>query len=193
MFDSWQAAIALIVAVLIAYAVILWVGTIVWAYRDIRERTRDGWSQAVAVALVVFFNIPGLGLYLILRPRETLTEAYERRLEAEALMREMPERLSCPKCDRPVKEDFLLCPYCRTSLRQPCLGCGRALELAWDACPYCGAQGPQAMLAGATGAARPHAPTAGQPSSIPDELTRQPTPPPAGSGTPQAGIGRPTP
>ena len=157
--DNWEGLIALVAAVLITYAVVLWLGTIVWTYRDIRGRTQDGWSQGIAVLLVVLFNIPGLFLYLILRPHETLAEAYERRLEAEALMRDTPERGACAKCERTVKEDFLVCPHCRTSLRDPCLGCGRALELRWLACPYCGADGPRAVAkAGARSAVEAAAP-----------------------------------
>lgn len=160
---SWQFVIALISAVLIAYAVILIVGMAVWAYRDIRQRTHDGWSQAVAVALVVVMNLPGLVLYLILRPTETMSEAYERRLETEALLRELPERRTCPRCDRVARDDFLLCPHCRTVLREPCLGCGRALELEWAVCPYCGAQGPDAIRTGT--------------STPPASLQHQPAPP----------------
>lgn len=156
MFNDWQSAFALVASILIAYGVILWIGTIVWTYRDIRERTRDGWSQAVAVALVVLFNIPGLILYLILRPSETLSEAYERRLENEAIRRDLAEQLrSCPSCSRPAEEDFLLCPYCRARLRQPCASCGRALELSWAACPYCGAPGPQPVTAAMSAAGTP--------------------------------------
>ena len=143
--DNWEGVLALVAAVFITYAVVLWLGSIVWTYRDIRGRTQDGWSQGIALSLVALFNIPGLFLYLILRPHETLAEAYERRLEAEALMRDTPERMGCPRCERTVKEDFLVCPHCRTSLRDPCLGCGRALELRWSACPYCGADGPRAV------------------------------------------------
>jgi hypothetical protein len=135
--------IAIVAAVLIAYAVILWLGTILWAYRDIRERTRDGMTQTIALLLVVIFNIPGLILYMILRPRETLSEAYERRLEAELLMREAPETVSCPGCLRHAREDFVICPYCRTKLRERCTSCGKHLDLQWSACPYCGAPGPQ--------------------------------------------------
>lgn len=181
MFDSWESIIALVAAILIAYAVILWLGTIVWTYRDMRERTRDGWSQAVAVLLVVLFNIPGLFLYLILRPHETLTEAYERRLEAEALMRDLPEqRPSCPICARMVNEAYLLCPYCCTKLREPCSGCGRALELGWIVCPYCGAQGPQNDVAAKApmAAGRPTA-AAAQPSPRSTEQAPQA----AGAGT----------
>ena len=138
MFDSWESTVAVVVAILIAYAVVLSVGAIYWTYRDVRERTRDGWAQAVSVLLVAIFNMPGLMLYLILRPHETLNEAYERRLEAEVLMREMPEeRPACPGCQRPISEEFIVCPQCRTKLRQPCASCGRPLDLNWTACPYC--------------------------------------------------------
>lgn len=188
MFDSWESIVALVVAVLIAYAVILWLGTVVWTYRDIRERTADGWSQSVSIALVVLFNIPGLVLYLILRPHETLTEVYERRLEAEALMRDMPEpRPSCPTCKRGLGDRFLLCPYCRTQLRQPCSSCKQPLELNWVMCPYCAAPGPQAA------SAPPPAPAAStQPrltTSAPIQSS-SPTPgprttPPAATPTPQ--------
>jgi cbb3-type cytochrome oxidase subunit 3/predicted RNA-binding Zn-ribbon protein involved in translation (DUF1610 family) len=143
MFDDWESLLAVAVAVLIAYGAVLWLGIIVWIYRDIRERTRDTASQIMAGLLVVLFNIPGLFLYLILRPHETLIEAYERRLEGEALIRELAEqRRSCPSCDAPIREEFLLCPQCRTRLQEPCSGCRRALELTWNACPYCGVAGP---------------------------------------------------
>ncbi len=138
MFDSWESTVAVIVAILIAYAVVLWIGTLVWTYRDVRDRTRDGWTQSVSLLIVAVFNMPGLVLYLILRPHETLNEAYERRLEAEALLRDMPEQQpACPGCQRGIKDDFIVCPQCRTKLRQPCASCDRPLDLAWTACPYC--------------------------------------------------------
>ena len=138
MFDSWESTVTVVVVILIAYAVVLSIGAIYWTYRDVRGRTRDGWAQAVSVLLVAIFNMPGLMLYLILRPHETLNEAYERRLEAEVLMREMPEeRPACPGCQRPISEEFIVCPQCRTKLRQPCASCGRPLDLNWTACPYC--------------------------------------------------------
>jgi RNA polymerase subunit RPABC4/transcription elongation factor Spt4 len=145
---SWQTILMVILIPLIAYSVILWLGVIMWTYNDIRERTRDSWSRWVSVLLVVLFNFPGLVLYLVLRPKETLADAYERRIEAEALMRDLPEeRPSCTRCGRTVKESFRLCPYCRTVLRQECKTCNQLLELTWVACPYCGAEGPQAASA----------------------------------------------
>ena len=144
MFDSWESTVAVVVAVLIAYGVVLWLGTIVWAYRDIRSRTQDGWTQAVSVLLVVIFNLPGLFLYLVLRPQETLNDTYERRLEAEALMRDMPEPLAtCPTCKRTVRQDYLVCPDCSTALKEACSNCSRPLETSWSTCPYCASDGPK--------------------------------------------------
>lgn len=175
MFDDIGSVAALVGAILGAYAAILWLGIIVWTYRDIRARTHDTWSQAVAVLLVALFNIPGLFLYLILRPHETLAESYERRLETEMIRQEFAEhRRSCPSCQLPVREDFLLCPNCRTTLREPCLVCNRPLSLEWVACPYCGSQGPRgtrearvASVKAAMTAQQPAAPVAAEATAQP--------------------------
>src|SRR3712207_6981071 len=57
-------------------------------------RSRDPFLQVGALFLVLMFNLPGLLLYLIGRPRETLTEAYARTLEEEALLQELEDRKS---------------------------------------------------------------------------------------------------
>jgi RNA polymerase subunit RPABC4/transcription elongation factor Spt4 len=136
---SWQDTVWLVVALLVAYGVVLWLSALAWVYRDVKSRTNDSVSQLVSVFLVLIFNLPGLFLYLVLRPQETLTEAYERTLETEAMLQEVERLATCPSCRRRIEEDYLLCPYCRTSLRKPCAQCGRALSFGWVACPYCGA------------------------------------------------------
>lgn len=194
MFDDWQSALAIVGAIFIAYGVILWIGTVVWTSRDIHDRTRDGVLHWVGPALVVLFNVPGLILYLMLRPGETLAEAYERRLETEAIRRDLAATLhSCPSCARPVDDEFLLCPYCRTRLREPCASCARPLDLAWVVCPFCGAAGPQPVTAAAPAAAAParapkaraHAPptAAPPPAAVPPP---EASPPPAASTTPSS-------
>ena len=70
----------------------------IWAFRDIRARTQDFLSQVLAVVLVAVFPIGGLFIYLILRPRQTLAEIYERQLEEESLLAEMTERQTCSNC-----------------------------------------------------------------------------------------------
>jgi RNA polymerase subunit RPABC4/transcription elongation factor Spt4 len=80
----------------------------------------------------------GAILYLVLRPRETLAEKYERSLEEEALLQDIEERQICPGCKQPIERDFMICPICHVTLRQPCVHCGRLVHPRWNVCPYCG-------------------------------------------------------
>jgi RNA polymerase subunit RPABC4/transcription elongation factor Spt4 len=139
MVDSWQGGVTLAVVAVVAYLVVMWIGALVWVYRDISARTRDPVTQTISILILVIFNLPGLLLYLILRPKDTLAERYDRQLEAEALMQELQDQPACPACRRRSEPDFLMCPYCRAALREPCSECGRALAFGWVACPYCGA------------------------------------------------------
>src|SRR5438270_8876799 len=61
----------------------MWLGIVLWTLRDVRARSRDVLAQGAAVLMVAVLNVFGLVLYLMLRPRETLSEAYERSLEEE--------------------------------------------------------------------------------------------------------------
>ncbi len=135
--DNWENVATLAGTVAGAYVLVLWIGIIAWTYRDIRDRTRDTAFQIVAVLLVLVFNIPGWFIYMILRPSETLAGAYARSLEEEALLQELEEQGICPSCKRYVSADFVICPYCRTQLKEPCANCGRLLNFNWVACPYC--------------------------------------------------------
>jgi RNA polymerase subunit RPABC4/transcription elongation factor Spt4 len=119
------------------YLAALVLGMVIWTIRDIRARTHDIFSQILAVLLVLFLNLPGLFLYLILRPRETLAEGYERLLAEEALLQEIEDRRLCPGCGQRIESGWLLCPMCRTELKQKCSHCGELLALDWKACPYC--------------------------------------------------------
>ncbi|MCD6520454.1 MAG: zinc ribbon domain-containing protein [Anaerolineae bacterium] len=124
--------------VLGAYAVALYLGLVVWTFRDVRARTRDVLAQIMATLLVVLFTVPGLIVYLLLRPQHTLAEEYERSLTEEAILQDLEERRVCPNCQRRVEPDFIVCPYCHHQLRLRCVGCGRLLDPTWDVCPYCG-------------------------------------------------------
>lgn len=109
----------------------------VWAFRDARSRSRSTAAAVVATALVLLLPVAGLVVYLLLRPRETLMETYDRALEQEALLQQIEEPVTCPGCARRVAEAWVVCPDCRTQLRRPCSACGQALDLRWQICPYC--------------------------------------------------------
>lgn len=119
--------------------VFFWLAMVIWTYRDMRARSRDILAHLFVVGVVAVLNIPGLVIYLLLRPRETLSESYERSLEEEALLQEIEEKPTCPGCGHRVHVDWQACPYCHTRLKQPCVHCHNLLELSWTLCPYCAA------------------------------------------------------
>lgn len=61
----------------------------VWTWRDVSARSRDSLVRFGALALAI--GLPGFGIliYLLLRPRETIAERYERELIEELLAREV--------------------------------------------------------------------------------------------------------
>lgn len=114
-----------------------WLTIIVWVYRDMRSRSRDTLAQLGAALMVAILTLPGLIIYLFLRPRESLAESYERSLEEEALLQEIEEKVTCPGCGQRVRENWQACPHCYTRLKKPCIHCRQMLELSWQVCPYC--------------------------------------------------------
>ena len=142
---SGLAGITSVVGLLaLVYLVLLWAASVLWVYRDVRTRSEDAPTHLVAVAIAVIFPLVGLPIYFVLRPGETFIEAYDRRLEQDALLSELHAVHACPNCRRPVQDEFSLCAYCGTALKQPCGQCGRPLLTLWHNCPYCGFVRPQA-------------------------------------------------
>jgi len=138
-----QPILSFVLLLLGGYAALLLIALVIWTFRDIRSRSRDILVQLLAALLVLVFNLPGLVLYFILRPRQTLAEGYEQALGQEALLQDIEERHICPSCRRKAEADFMVCPYCHTSLRKQCSNCQRILHLDWGTCPYCGHPQPQ--------------------------------------------------
>jgi len=130
--------IQLLAAFFGAYFLAMWISLVIWTFRDVRARSRDLFLQILSLALVVVFNLPGLVLYFLLRPRETLAEAYERELAEEAMLQDIEEKQACPNCHQKIQPDFILCPNCRTTLKRQCEHCHRLLSLRWTVCPFCG-------------------------------------------------------
>ncbi len=136
-----------------AYFVAFWFSMIVWTFRDIRARSRDLFTQALGTLLVLPpppLNLGGLVLYLILRPRETLAEMYERSLEEEALLQGIEDVEICPACKQLTEPDYIICPHCYTQLKRKCPDCGRLMELTWTVCAFCGGKTAQQPLPAST-------------------------------------------
>lgn len=133
-------AVQVMLAVSGAYLVALWFVLVVWTYRDIESRSKNVFTQIVGTLMSVLFFIPGTLLYLLLRPKETLDTTFQRTLEEEYLLQDLEEQPVCHSCARPVNDDYVLCPNCRTTLRQPCVSCDRLISVKWGVCPYCASE-----------------------------------------------------
>lgn len=117
------------------FAIVLWLSLV---YRTYKDAQRRGAMPLYWAFVVLLFNIFGWLIYLMVRPSEYLADARERELEIkekELLLRRSD--LFCPGCNKPLEDDFLVCPYCLKELKQACPRCGRALTINWRACPYC--------------------------------------------------------
>lgn len=125
-----------------AFLAALWIALVIWTYRDIRGRSRDRLVQILTTLLVAVLNLPGVLVYLILRPQRTLEEEYQHTLEEEALLQALEDLPLCPGCERRVKDDWQVCPNCHTKLKKACHQCGKLMELPWNLCPYCGTPAP---------------------------------------------------
>jgi RNA polymerase subunit RPABC4/transcription elongation factor Spt4 len=125
-----------------AFIAALWLGLVFWTFRDIRSRARDPLARILAVLVVAVLFLPGVVVYLILRPQRTLEEEYQSTLEEEALLQAIEESPLCPGCGRRVKDNWMVCPNCHTKLKKTCHKCGKLMELPWNLCPYCGTPAP---------------------------------------------------
>ena len=155
----------MLVAGITALTVAFWIALVIWTLRDIRSRTRDFFAWLLAGLLVLILGPIGLLLYLLLRPKHSLAEVYDRQLEEEALLRDITARRACPKCQTVTEPEWLICPICATELRRTCAACGKPLELNWVACPYCRAAAGQSKPSGTV--------RSGQPALFPEQETYQ--------------------
>jgi hypothetical protein len=127
---------------IVIYVVLLWLGTAYWAFRDMQARSENPILPYFASALIIFFTpllfLFAVVLYLIVRPRESLAEVYERSLAEESLLAEVEKNQLCPVCRDRVQADWLVCPNCRTRLHRVCPSCNRLAQPEWPLCAYCG-------------------------------------------------------
>ncbi len=177
--DVFASALVFVIG---AYLVAIYVGLLVWTWRDVRTRTRDVLAQILAILLVAVFTLPGVLIYVLLRPKETLVEAYERSLAEEAVLQDLTDRRTCPSCQRRVEDGFILCPYCEHQLRLKCVNCGALIEPTWKLCPYCGHRHEVPPAAAEEHRRRPsRKPESAEPEPQPEPILSEPT----ASGAPQ--------
>lgn len=73
------------------FVLALWASLVYWTHRDAAARLREPSRRLLAVLLSVILFIPGVLIYILLRPQRTLEEEYLLTLEEEALLRAIEE------------------------------------------------------------------------------------------------------
>src|SRR3954452_4281177 len=135
-------AVQLFFRAILIYIVLIWLATAFWAYRDMQQRTTNPIAPYLAATLIIVFTpiafVFAYFLYKIVRPKETVAEANERALAEEAMLVEIESQPHCANCNRPVDEEWIICPTCRNRLRRVCPNCSRLVELDWSLCAWCG-------------------------------------------------------
>jgi RNA polymerase subunit RPABC4/transcription elongation factor Spt4 len=125
-----------------AFTVALWLSLIFWTFRDIHKRARDPFMVILGVLIVALLFLPGILIYLIIRPQRSIEEEYQHTLEEEALLQTIEDNPLCSGCGRRVRDDWIACPHCHVELKKKCRRCNKLLEIPWDLCPYCAAPAP---------------------------------------------------
>ncbi len=125
-----------------AFLVALWLSLIFWTFRDIRKRSTDNMMRILGVLVSALLFLPGVLIYLIIRPPRTLEEEYQQTLEEEALLHTIETAHHCPGCSRRADEKWIVCPDCQTRLKKTCHHCSKLMELHWNICPYCSTPAP---------------------------------------------------
>ncbi len=134
--------VQLSIKLVFGYVVILWLASAYWAFRDMRSRTDNLALPYMAGGLVILFSPLffwlGLLVYRIVRPSDRVADRRERELSEAVLLSEVGEIEQCAGCRRTVEPDWIVCPSCRTELRERCRQCDRLVEFDWLTCAWCG-------------------------------------------------------
>ena len=130
---SWS----LIGYLLTVAAVVFWLASAYWVYKDARLRLDDQWLVGLATFVGLALPLAGPFVYMLFRPPEFLEDIRERQLEIKAIEDGLAQRALCPVCRTPVEPTYLICPVCTTKLRHACASCKAPLDPIWQVCPFC--------------------------------------------------------
>jgi len=102
-----------------------WSMVTIWVYSNAESR---GMSGLIWGLLVFFGGLIGLLVYLLFREQQ-------KSAPPQHINRQEPYR--CSGCKKSLQKDFVICPYCRTTIQNRCHSCKREIEEQWNACPFC--------------------------------------------------------
>ncbi len=127
----------MVIRILITALVIIWL-LVVWnVWKDISRRTDNLFFQIACVLLVLFGNILGYFIYLMIRPEEYVGDDFWQDLERRYLLYETRDLQDCEKCEYALEPGFVNCPRCGHDIKKKCPGCEVMIDKNWIFCAYC--------------------------------------------------------
>ncbi len=124
--------------VFILIFVVFWIVVLDWVWMDSGERTTNKKARVIYVLLVLFLNIFGWIIYLIVRPSQTIEQIYWADLERRYLKYETAELGDCIKCGAQLYPGYTFCPKCGLEIKNKCRACGMYIEKDSEYCAFCG-------------------------------------------------------
>ncbi len=132
----------------VTYFFVVWIALIIWVAKDIAFRSDSRIFQVICILIMIFFTPLWVFLYLIIRPWKSIYDAYSQEIEENLEIlnnivkegietQQAPKDYECPKCHSEVESDFIICPSCKTSLKDTCHECHKIIREWWKVCPYC--------------------------------------------------------
>ena len=140
MIDTFSSPLLILTAIVAATIVSVWISLIIWTARDIRIRSKDALTIALSILSIIILSFPGFLIYMILRPKQTIEDAYQHALEEEALLQSIELKERCSNCGKRNNPNWQFCPFCENQLKTKCTICGVLLDDNWKICPVCGPQ-----------------------------------------------------
>jgi hypothetical protein len=129
-----SAAMFIIGAYLLPCGSAWWCGT----FRDIRLRTRDVLAQVLATLMVAVLTLPGLLVYVLLRPHNTLAGRVRAQSDGRGHPAGVGGKPHLPLVPAAHRAGLCGLPQLPPSTQGALCGLRRLLNLDWDVCPYCG-------------------------------------------------------
>lgn len=131
-------SIGVVLAASATFIISFWLGSLVWAYQDIRTRTNSSAIHVIAMLPVLAFPVGGALIYLALRPVETLENIARHQMETEILLEGLGLMIICEHCFTQLEAHFLACPMCGQQVKRTCSECEQLIEMHWTFCSNCG-------------------------------------------------------
>ena len=120
------------------FAVVFWLATLYWIYKDAKRRIEDPWVVGCRCCSASSCRSSARSSTCSSGRRSTSrtcasASSRSRRWRTASRSATCTARSAAPRSTR----TFLVCPICTTKLKQACVNCKAPLEALWQVCPYC--------------------------------------------------------